>query len=193
VVLGKLRGPGVDLCLRNYPEEEHREACTRISRAHLALEIDQDLVRIEDLGSANGSSCDGQALPAKQPATLVAGRDHQIELARTVTLRIRAIPRREPTGGDPGFASGALDAVVCTRPANRPGLGYALVPRQVSLGAGETDLPLPGARGRVEIGRIDGRWAQRGRDGAWRGLAAGATLDLDGLQLTARSGSPDDL
>ena len=193
LVLGKLRGPGVDLCLRNYPEEEHREACTRISRTHLALGIDQGLARIEDLGSANGSSFDGQPLPARQPVALVAGRDHLVEIARTVSLRIRAIARRDSAEGDPAFAPSDIDAVVCTRQDNRPGLGYALVPRRVSLGGGDADIPLPGARGRIEIGRLDGRWVRRSQDGAWGSLAAGARMDLDGVQLVARAGSPDDL
>ncbi len=156
LVAGKLRGTGVDLCLRNYPEEQHREACTRISRAHLALTLDGASATVEDLGSANGTVCDGQPLAARSPLALEAGRDHLVEVSRTVVLRVRAV-----TGGD-----GRFDALVIGRPANRPGLAYALVHRGITVGGNGCDVRIPGATGRVEIGRRDGAWYHRGSDGS---------------------------
>ena len=183
IVLGKLRGPGVDVCLRNYPEELHREACIRISRGHLACTLEGAQASITDLGSANGTRCDGRPLTAQVALPLHADQDHLVEIAQTVTLRVRAITAADGEG---------LAAVIATRPLNRPGLSYALVQRYVRLGAGMVDINVPGAQGRIDIGWRNGQW-EWGQADTWQPLSAGTILPFGGLHLTARCGSPTDL
>lgn len=194
LVFGKLRGPGVDVCLRNYPEEAHREACSRMSRQHLALRIERT-VCVEDLASANGTACNGQPLAPKQPHDLSPANEHQLELARAVRLSIRVLPVRPLSGSDPGLASDATcDGVIIRRPVNRPELAYAVVLRRMTLGGPGSDLDLPGATGMCELARIHGRWAvRRLPETTWTGLASGDVLTLGTLRLCARPGSPDDL
>jgi serine/threonine protein kinase len=183
IVLGKLRGPGVDVCLRNYPEELHREACIRISRGHLACTLAGSTASLTDLGSANGTRCNGQPLTAQVALPLQPDQDHLIEVAQTVTLRVRAITAADGRG---------LAAVIATRPRNRSGLSYALVQQHVRLGAGAVDIVLPDAQGRIDIGWRNGQW-EWGQADRWQPLSAGSILTFGGLHLTARSGTPADL
>ena len=201
LTLGKLRGPGVDICLRDYPEDVHREACSRISRAHLTVTINGASatqaanISIVDLGSANGTTLAGQPLPPKKPTVLHGDGEHQVEFARAVRLAIRPIPTRDITGGDPGLAiNQPFDGVVLRRPANRPELTYALVMRRITIGEAGCDIVLPGARGRVDLARIAGHWVMRQAPGEpWSGLAIGALIQLGPVRLCARPGAPDDL
>ena len=201
LTLGKLRGPGVDICLRDYPEEVHRDACSRISRAHLTVTINGASatqaanISIVDLGSANGTTLAGQPLPPKKPTVLHGDGEHQVEFARAVRLAIRPIPTRDITGGDPGLAiNQPFDGVVLRRPANRPELTYALVMRRITIGEAGCDIVLPGARGRVDLARIAGHWVMRQAPGEpWSGLAIGALIQLGPVRLCARPGAPDDL
>ena len=183
IVLGKLRGPGVDVCLRNYPENVHREACIRISRSHLACALTGSIASITDLGSANGTHCNGRPLSAQVAFPLPPDQDHLIQVAQTVTLRLPAISAANGQG---------LAALIATRPVNRPGLSYALVQQHVRLGAGLVDIVLPDALGQLDIGWHHGQWEWR-QAGAWQPLSAGTVLALGSLQLTARSGTPADL
>ncbi|MBA3687138.1 MAG: protein kinase, partial [Planctomycetes bacterium] len=136
--LGKHKDAAVDICLRNYPVPEHMTACQRLSRQHLVLGLDDNgRCHAQDLGSANGTTINGAPARSGQTIALTVGQDHLIELARTVTLRVRPIPRA-PTGerldGD-----GPVDALVLTRPKNRPTLAYALVARRLSIGGAGAD------------------------------------------------------
>lgn len=201
LTFGKLRGPGVDICLRDYPEEQHREACSRISRAHLTLTVNLASatqaanITIEDLGSANGTTLAGQLLPPRKPTVIPSDAEHQVEFARAVRLAIRPIPTRDITGGDPGLAiNQPFDGVVLRRPANRPELSYALVMRRITVGEAGCDIVLPGASGRIDLARIAGHWVMRQAPGQpWAGLAIGAIIQLGLVRLCARPGSPDDL
>ena len=180
LVFGKLRGPGVDVCVRNYPEEEHRTACIAISRQHLVLTVADGQVMIEDLGSANGTLVDGAVLPARSAQTLASGQAHRVELARTVALEMRPLLR--------------VPGVLISRPDNRPQLHYALIADDMTIGGPGADLVLDGAHGCIHLGRDQGRWAQRATSVApWRPLHSGDHLDCGGLLLTARAGTTDDL
>ncbi len=200
LTLGKLRGPGVDVCLRNYPEETHRQACSHMSRSHLRLSVQtpnavsSHALIVEDLDSANGTTLNGRALPGRLP-TAIAGVGDELELAQAVRLAIYAIPRRSPVANEYGLADDApLEAVVLHRPGNRPHLVYALVLRSLSLGSVGCDIVLSGATNTVEVARIAGRWAMRHTpDLAWTGITAGSVVPLGGFNLVAQIGSPDDL
>ncbi len=194
LTFGKLRGPGVDVCLRNYPEEAHREACSRMSRAHLTLSVGAS-VTIEDLASANGTTCEREALAPKQPLALRGEAEYVVELARAVQLAIRPIPARLVPDGDPGVANDVpFDGVVLRRPHNRSELHYALVTRRLTVGGPGCDVVIAGATGSVELARLAGHWAvRRTRGEAWTGLAAGDLIQLGTVRLCARPGSPDDL
>ena len=136
LTLGKLMGASVDICLRNYPEEQHRADCMRISRQHVVITVDQaGGFTVLDLSSANGTAWDGEALVGGRAVAIAPAIDHQLDVAQVVTLRARAIPSR----GSSGCA-----AFVLGRPKNRPGLAYALVREEVSLGGPGADVMLPG-------------------------------------------------
>ena len=200
LTMGKLRDPGVDVCLRNYPEEVHRQACSHMSRSHLQLSVqtpsatNAHTLVLEDLGSANGTTLNGRPLPARLPTT-IAGAGDQIELAQAVRLAIHTVPRRSLSGNDPGLADAApVDAVVLQRPDNRPHLVYALVLRRFLLGTVGCDIVLAGATSDVEVGRIAGHWAMRTTTtSAWTGITAGTIVPLGSFSLVAQVGSPDDL
>ena len=161
IVLGKQRTAGVDLVVRDYPEDAHRERIARISRRHAAIELHGDgSVSIEDLGSANGSTLDGVPLPAGSPRTLSA--PGELVLAGVVALRLR------PSNG----------AVVISRLGNRPGLSYAVIGSSLRLGA-EGDLQLPDATATVELARSAAGWSCDGRP-------LPDDLDLGGLRMRVR-------
>jgi len=206
LVLGKLREPPVDLCLRNYPVPAHKDALQRISRQHLVLRYDR-LARaclVEDLGGANGSRLEGQALNKGAPRTLEPGQTQTLVVAGTVSLELRCRAARsrrkvlienQPPEVDPvcGLdADHAVDALIITRPENRSELAYAMVLRRLTIGGPGADLALTGARSlaAVAIARYAGRWIWRATgDEAWRPLAAGQQLDCGGRALVARMGS----
>lgn len=208
LVLGKLKDPPVDLCLRNYPVSTHKEGLQKISRQHLALAFDRlaQQVGLSDLGTANGTQLDGEALDATHPGVLRDRESHVLVAAGVVSLWLRvrhARTRRavhligvNPTAdAECGLEiDHAIDAVVITRPENRPELAYAQVLRRLTVGGPGSDLALVGARSlaAVEIGRYARRWVWRaaGSD-AWKPLAAGDELDCGGRRLMARSGAYD--
>lgn len=160
LVLGKQRGPGTDLVVRDYPEEEHRARIARISRRHCALVLDPESgAAVEDLGSGNGTWLDGERLACGVRAPLRLGAEHRLDLAQACQLLLR---RRD--GG-----------IVVTRPRNRPGLAYALVSGRLVLGGAYADLALPGGDGEVAVAVRDDR--------LWQGDApviAGQSLVLGG-------------
>ncbi len=187
LTLGKLMDASVDLCLRNYPEEKHRSDCMRISRQHLVISLDQaGGVLVQDLSSANGTAMDGEALVAGRAVTMAPGLDHMLEVAQVITLRARAVPSRTAANG--------CAAVVLTRPKNRPGLAYALVREDVSLGGPGADIILPGcAQGiSVWIGWNGSHWSWRKTAADhWTPLVVGALIDGGSRRWSARAGDAD--
>ncbi len=204
VRMGKLRETPVDLCLRNYPVPVHKEACQRLSRSHCALRYDAlgQQVLIEDLGAPNGTRLDGIPLAANSSVALAPGVDNIVDLAGVVVLWLRCLPRTGPRSPSPaGLAAGTVgldtdngfDAVVITRPENRPELAYAQVLRRLSIGGPGADLPLAGARTRsaCELAVAGGRWLWRpvagpgAAAGPWQPLTATTDLDCGGRLLRA--------
>jgi serine/threonine protein kinase len=209
--MGKLREPPIDLCLRNYPLTEHRDACLRVSRRHLDVvyEPARSAVALVDAGSGNGTVVDGAPLPPNKPLTLTPDRDHNAVVAGAVTLRLRCLSRRggsvkELAGVPAATAPGAcgidtdhaFDAVTLTRPANRPETAYVMVLRRLSLGGAGADLVLHGATtpGACELALFGGRWIWRATAGSgpWQPLTIGTKLDCGGVRLGVRAGSFED-
>lgn len=206
LVLGKLRDQPVDLCLRNYPIQAHKDGLLRISRSHVQLTYDrvQGCLLAEDLGGANGTLLDGVPLPARSPRALTGTEAHVLVAASAVALWLRLRPRRRGgrilVDGLPPEAQPSCglecdlphDAVLITRPENRPEAAYAMVLARLTIGGPGADLPLVGARSlsAVVIARAGGRWIwQPAGAEAWSPLAAGTVLDCGGLQLRAEPGS----
>ncbi len=207
VVLGKLREPPVDLCMRDYPVDEHRDVLTRISRTHVALRYDvaRDACVLEELNAVNGTVLDGMAVPPGATVPLTTEEPASLTLADSVHLRLAPARRRSPAcaiaslPAAPGEAAPDLahafgvDAVAITRPRNRPELAYAMVLRRVTVGGTGAMLALPNARAgeAVEIGRAGGAWlwrTARTRE-AWQPLEEGTELDCGGVRLRAEPGS----
>jgi len=207
LVLGKLREPPVDLCVRNYPVMVHKDACQRVSRQHAALRYDAILGNavLEDLNAANGTMLDGIAVKPGLSCPLEGERDNIAVLAGTVALWIRCIRRQSPVvremAGAPAAAAPAnvgidvphaLDALVINRPENRPELSYAMVLRRLTIGGPGSELACAGARGHsaIEVGLFASRWLWRpaGAVAPWRPLAAGTRLDVGGRTLIAKAG-----
>lgn len=211
LLLGKLREPPVDICLRNYPTTTFKDDCLKVSRQH--FQLGYDLVRaallIEDIGSGNGTSLNGVALSAKVAKTLDHGRDHAVTVAGAVALNMHVHARQgvrqlELLGAPPSNGSAAcgldtdhlFDAVTITRPRNRPELAYALVLRRLTLGASDAMLIPHGASGdgACSVALFNGRWIWREHEpGApWKALTLGATLMIGGVRYSARPGVYDD-
>ena len=207
--LGKLREPPVDLPLRYYPIATHKEALQRVSRQHLNLRYDaiENHCVVEDLGSPNGTMLDGITIAQGKSAVLDPAVESILVVANTVLLWLRPVPRRgdrqaaldgaTPSSGKAACgidAKHGFDALVISRPENRPELTYALVLRQLTIGGPGAQLALAGARTRaaVQVGLYDGRWIWRpaGNDTvAWKPLKEGTVLDCGGKQLVAKAGS----
>mgnify|MGYP003867965595 CR=1 FL=1 len=205
LVFGKFKDPSVDVCLRNYPVDTHLAACQRLSRSHLALswERARGACLVQDLGSSNGTTVDGERALESTPLALTADREHIVDLAKVVVLRLRAVARRDrrpecvagyrvqgerlACGLD---AAHEVDAVIVTRPRNRPELAYAQVLRRLSVGGPGADLACAGAStpARCEFGLVAGRWIWRpDRHGeAWRPLTPESALDCGGVTLRPR-------
>lgn len=209
--MGKLREPPIDICLRNYPLTDQREACLRVSRHHLDLIFDpaRSALLLVDAGSGNGTTVEGAPLAANQPLTLASDRDFNVVAARAVQMRFRCIPRKsgrltQLTGGPAAIGGAAcgletehlFDAVTITRPANRPEMAYAMVLRRLSIGGPGSDLMLHGATSTAscEIALFNSRWIFRlpQAGSPWQPLSSGALVQCGGLRLTARAGSYED-
>jgi serine/threonine protein kinase len=210
LVLGKLREPPVDLCVRNYPLSIHKDNCQRVSRQHCAIRLDAiaNHLLVEDLNAPNGTMLDGLAIPAGKSAPLALGAENILVLSGVVSLWLRVVPRRgskvtslKGAVGSPascGLDSDAgFDALAISRPENRPELAYAQVLRRISVGGPGADLPLAGARTRsaVELALFAGRWIWRTvpltptPDLPWKPLIEGTELDCGGRMLRATAGS----
>jgi serine/threonine protein kinase len=206
--LGKLREPPVDICLRNYPVAVHKESLQRISRQHLTLRYDgiENRCLIDDLGSPNGTMLDGITVKPGQSIPLEPGVEAVLVVANTVVLRLRCVPRHgdrqaaidglPPSSGASACgidAKHGFDALIVTRPENRPEMAYALVLRQITIGGPGAELPLAGARTRTscQLALYDGRWLWRAtpNEGPWKPLASGTELDCGGKKLVAQPGS----
>ena len=207
--LGKLREAPVDLPLRYYPVATHKEALQRVSRQHLNLRYDaiENRCVVEDLGSPNGTMMDGITIAQGKTAALESGAENILLVANTVLFWLRPVARRgdrqaaldgaSPSSGKAACgidAKHGFDALVISRPENRPELAYAMVLRQLTIGGPGAQLALAGARTRaaVQIGLYDGRWIWRaaGDDTApWKPLKEGTALDCGGKQLIAKAGS----
>lgn len=186
LILGKLMGPSVDICLRNYPEEQHRAECMRMSRQHVQIGSDQaGGFIIQDLNSANGTALDGEALVGGRTVALTPGVDHLLDVAQVVLLRVRAVPSRSGSG---------CSALVLGRVRNRPGLAYALVREDISLGGPGADLLLPGCAQGIAawVAWTGTHWTWRAHAGAaWAPIAAGTVVEGGAHRWTARAGDPE--
>ena len=186
LTLGKLKDASVDICLRNYPEDVHRADCMRISRQHAVIAVDSaGGFLIQDLGSANGTAVDGVPLVSGRPVGLSPGLDHVLEVAQVVTLRARAVPSRAAATG--------CAVLVLGRAKNRPGLSYALVREDVSLGGPGADIIVPGCPQGIAawVGWSNGQWSWRsGPAQPWIPLAPGAVVEGGARRWVARSGDP---
>ncbi len=207
VVLGKLREAPVDVCVRNYPIPTHKESCLRISRQHVAIALDavEGRAVVEDLNAPNGTHLDGVTLKPGTSSHLDNNGENVLVLAGVVTLRLRAIARSGPArqllagappsngAAGPGLdVEAPLDAVLLTRPENRPEMAYAMVLRRLRLGGPGSDLVLAGARTKAscEIGRFAGHWIWRPTvEAPWKPLSASTTLDCGGKTLKAVAGA----
>lgn len=160
IVLGKQRGEGVDLVVRDYPEDEHRQRIARISRRHAAIAIEAAGPIVEDLSAANGTWLDGRRMRpgGREP---IAGGVHRLGLAGAVELELHPLP-----GG-----------VIIRRTANRTDLVYALLTGGIALGA-TPGLDVPGAT--VEV-RLTGTGGALSADGV--ALSPGADLALGAVRL----------
>ncbi len=209
--MGKLREPPIDVCLRNYPMNEHRDACLRVSRRHLDLVYDpvRATATLIDAGSGNGTAVDGVPLLPSAPLTLTPDREYNAVVAGGVALRLRSRSRcgervKELAGVPVGTAPGvcgidtehAFDAVTLTRPSNRPETAYVMLLRRLSVGGPGADLVLHGATSPAacELALFGGRWIWRPTvgSGAWQPLASGTSLACGGIHLTSRAGSFED-
>ena len=156
LVLGKLRGGDVDLALRNYPVEAHREGLEELSRRQLELTCEGGAAWVRDLGSANGSRLDGRPL-GRERQLLVPGEEAVLDLAGQVLFGVRALP-----GG-----------VVLRRLRNARACGYALLTGALELGPADAALPWPDAPRAVRLERSEGCWLVDGQvlhDGPLPGL-----------------------
>jgi serine/threonine protein kinase len=209
LVMGKLREPPVDLCLRYYPVATFKDSLQRVSRQHLCLRYDavENRCVVDDQGSPNGTMLDGISVKPGQSVPLENDTDSVLVVANVVVMRLRPIPRRSDpqpaldgapasTGAHPcGIEHGhGFDAVVITRPENRPEMAYVQVLREVTIGGPGAQLALAGARTRAacQIGCYDGRWLWRpveAEPAAWKALAAGTKLDCGGKVLVAQVGA----
>jgi serine/threonine protein kinase len=210
LLLGKLREPPVDVCLRNYPTTTFKDDCLKVSRQH--CQLGYDLVRaavlLEDVGSGNGTTLDGAAIAPKTMKTLDHGKDHAVLVAGAVALTmhvharqgVRQLELAGTTASNGGAACGLdtdhlFDAVTITRAKNRPELAYALVLRRLTLGA-DAMLKPHGASGTgaCTIALFNGRWIWRTHEpGApWKALTLGTKLMIGGLIYSARPGVYDD-
>jgi hypothetical protein len=207
--MGKLREAPVDLCLRYYPVATYKDALQRVSRKHVCLRYDaiENRCVVDDQGSPNGTMLDGITVKPGQSIHLENDGENVLVVANVVVLRLRCFPcRSEPqptldgapasTGAAPcGIEHGyGFDAVVMTRPENRPEMSYVQVLRQVTIGGPGAQLALSGARTRqaCQIGQYDGRWCWRPVEatlGAWQPITPGTKLDLGGKILVAQAGN----
>jgi serine/threonine protein kinase len=209
LVMGKLRT--VDICLRNYPVEEHKEVLQRISRQHLTLRYDplgQECV-LEDMGGVNGTLIDGVALANGENKALGVKSAHMVVLAEAVSLWMRC--HRSPHAGEPQVLQGlppaheqtcgldsdlSIDSVIITRAENRPEMAYAMVLRSITIGGPGAELALAGARSlaTVHLAYYAGRWiwrpaASAASDAPWKPLMNGQPLDCGGHILVAQVGN----
>ncbi len=209
MVMGKLREAPVDLCLRYYPVATFKDSLQRISRNHLCLRYDavENRCVVDDQGSPNGTMLDGITVKPSQSVPLENDVENVLVVANVVVLRLRPVPRRvdpQPALDGAPAASGTVpcgiehghgyDAVVITRPENRPEMAYAQVLRQITIGGPGAQLALAGARTRAacQIGCYDGKWLWRPvetQPAPWKALAPGTKLDCGGKILVAQVGS----
>ncbi len=205
--LGRLREPPTDLCLRNYPVSQHKEACQRASRQHLNLLYDliENRILLEDLNSPNGTMLDGITIKPGQTCMLELEADNILVVANVMNLWLRCVPRgterqNELDGAPPADGSSACgidtklgyDALIITRPENRTEMAYAMVLRQLTIGGPGSQLLCAGARTRsaCQIGLYAGRWIWRvaGSGAPWKPLSNGTELDCGGKKLFAQAG-----
>lgn len=208
LIMGKLREPPVDLCLRYYPVATHKDNLQRISRNHLVLRYDaiENRCVVDDQGSPNGTMLDGVSVKPGQSVPLENDTDNVLVVANIVVLRLRPVPRRsdpQPAlDGAPPASGTALcgiehghgyDAIIITRPENRPEMAYVQVLRQVTIGGPGAQVALAGARTRAstQVACYDGKWLWRPSGDAttpWKALAPGTKLDCGGKVLVAQKG-----
>jgi len=207
LMLGKLREPPVDACMRNYPVMQHKDNCQRVSRQHISLQYDAITATCtaQDLGAANGTMIDGIAMKPQGITTLEVDRDNIVVLSGVVALWahlkkrmspvVRELDGAPPSTGQVGVGMDTphhFDAIVLTRPENRPELAYAMVLRRLTIGGPGSELAMAGARSHaaIEVGLYGGRWLWRkaGAVEPWHPLAVGTEVDVGGRKLIAKVG-----
>lgn len=183
VIFGKLRGPHVDVCLRNYPADLHQETCNAVSRKHFSLHLTDQKVTLEDLGSANGTRLNGDVLTAHHAHVVSTHQPQHLSIAQTIQLNLTV-----------WMHDHQVSSVTLTRPENQQKLMYAVVQQHLTLGPPGSDLVLPGAHDRHQLGRLDNRWVQRKKtEEAWQPLHSEDTFTCGNLRVTVRPGSADTL
>ncbi len=196
-VTGKLREAPVDIPLRVYPIAAYTEECQRISKRHFKVWSDAASAKvfIADLGSSNTTRLDGRVLNPDAPWALEDGREHKLEIPKSLRLTVRALPQRtrkeDAIAGPPGTcgvdSANLHDAIILRRSDNRPSLAYALVLRRITIGSTDADIPCTGWIGPdLEFGQLGGRWTWR-LAGAnhWQPLRARVTLGQTGVTASA--------
>ena len=104
VVIGRGQGAGVHV--------KH----SSVSRAHAAIELG-DVVRVRDLGSANGTSLRGARLPANRAIEIGANEAFQVGDATIVVQERRALVKAAPRGA--AGSDGSAIAPIVLDPATR--------------------------------------------------------------------------
>jgi hypothetical protein len=149
---------------------------------------------------------DGVSVKPGQSVPLENDAENVLVVANIVVLRLRPVPRRsdpQPAlDGAPPATGGSscgiehphgFDAVVITRPENRPEMAYVQVLRQVTIGGPGAQVALAGARTKAacQLAHYDGRWLWRPAGDAttpWKAIAPGTKLDCGGKTLVAQKG-----
>jgi serine/threonine protein kinase len=208
IIMGKLREAPVDLCLRYYPVATYKDSLQRVSRQHVCLRYDavENRCVVDDQGSPNGTMLDGVTVKPGQSVPLENDGENVLVVANVVVLRLKCIPCRSdpqpaldgapPSDGKSpcGIEHGhGFDAVVMTRPENRPEMAYIQVLRQVTIGGPGAQLVMTGARTKnaCQICYYAGRWLWRtveNTPGSWQPVTPGTKLDLGGKILIAQKG-----
>ncbi|HBP21036.1 MAG TPA: hypothetical protein DEA08_25025 [Planctomycetes bacterium] len=198
-----------DLMLRGFPrageDQDALRARTRsVSRHHGCFRVTRGGIEVEDSGSTHGTSLDGRALSAGQPAALPDGFELRVG---GHSLRGRVIRDGPAKTGSVGPAG--AQALLLERADEDVAHSYLLVIGSASVGGGEKDaLRLPGlpphcasltATGeRFAISsqhedvqmRVDGEAVLLGTEHV---LSPGSQISLGSLQMRFELASDDDM
>lgn len=186
LLMGKLRAPPVDICLRNYPKESFAELNNRISRQHCQLQANESGVGycLVDCGSTNGLIVNGTRIPAHTPWPIQGSGMIRVSVPKSLTFGLRHFGQPRPYG------------VIITRPDNHPQISYVLINGPLSLGGNDCDLVLvskAAADQAVIIMPTQTGWLwQASGQQDWNPINDGQSLRVADCQLQARWGNYDD-